>query len=219
MKKLTLPALALALASTAFPAGAADVSVAAVVGTTGLGAQLSVPMTDELHARVGLNGASYGDNRTVSGVNYEMDLKLKSVDALLDYYPGAGGFRVTAGVVFNGNELTGSAKPAGASYVFNGRAYPTASIGQVDANVDFRSTAPYLGIGWGAKMDKGWSFTSDLGVMFTGQADARLTSRNCTGPLCPQLASDIAVEQTRLREDLDGMKYFPVVRVGVSYRF
>jgi hypothetical protein len=221
MKKLIAPALGLAIASLAFSAQAADVAVAAVIGTTGFGAQVSLPLSDELHARFGINGASKSENRSVNGVSYDLDLKLKSFDALLDYYPSASNFRVSAGLVFNGNKFNGSARPGSASYVFNGRSYPTATVGQVDANVDFRGTAPYLGIGWGngSKTEKGWSFTSDFGVMFTGEPDATLTSRNCTGPLCVQLASDILVEQTKLRDDLNSFKYFPVLRVGVSYRF
>ncbi|HEY5798608.1 MAG TPA: hypothetical protein VIT92_00230 [Burkholderiaceae bacterium] len=219
MKKLLAAATA-GLALTA--AGAhADTTVAAVIGTTGLGLQVSAPFSEKWAVRLGANGMARSYDTTSNQVRYDLDLKIRSVDLLLDFHPMMNPFRVSAGVTYNGNTLTGVARPAGASYVFNGRSYPTASIGRVDADVEFRAGAPYLGIGWGtsARMSGSWSFVSDLGVQFTGQPTARVVSRDCTGPLCPTLAADLAVERAKLQDELDKLKAYPVVRVGVSYTF
>jgi hypothetical protein len=44
----------------------------------------------------------------------------------------------------------------------------------------------------------------------------------CNAPnatLCAQLATDAAAEQGELQDDADGYKYWPVLAIGVSYKF
>ncbi len=43
----------------------------------------------------------------------------------------------------------------------------------------------------------------------------------CTAPalVCTQIASDVAAENAKLADEVKDFKLYPVVRVGVSYRF
>jgi hypothetical protein len=214
-------ALLVALAS-ANAAHAADLAATVDLGTTGLGLHLTAPLAAQLNARVGLNYASYSYDGNTSDVDYDFKLKLATVDALLDYHPFASGFRVSGGVVYNGNKIEANAKPKNGSYTLNGRAYPSALVGTLDGNVDFRKAAPYLGIGWGnAVQATGWGFGMDLGVTFQGSPKTSLTNSGCTAPalVCAQLARDVAAENAKLADEVKDFKLYPVVRVGVSYRF
>ncbi len=217
--------LSLALAGAVISTGAfaSDMGVSAEIGTTGLGLHLTVPVQTGLNARIGLNGANYNYTGSANNVDYDLKLKLASVDALLDYYPGASPFRLTAGAIYNGSKFDSHARPkGGASYTFNGTTYAVATAGTIDGNVDFRKFSPYLGIGYGnAIKDAGWSFTSDAGVMFAGSPRSTLTSNGCSaGPvICTQLASDVAVENGKLQDKLDNLRFYPVLRVGLAYRF
>ncbi|HEY8609405.1 MAG TPA: hypothetical protein VIM12_20005 [Noviherbaspirillum sp.] len=201
----------------------AQTGLTASVGTPGVGLHLTVPLQEQFNARFGVNGLNYSHDIRTSNVEYDTKLKLRTVEALLDYHPLRGNFRISGGIVYNGTKLTGDGTPrAGGTYTFNGTSYPAATAGTLDARVDFRNFAPYLGIGFGnAAQDKGWGFSADLGVLFQGRPDTSVTSTGCTAPapLCAELASDLAAESRELRDDADEFRFYPVVRVGVSYKF
>jgi len=96
------------------------------------------------------------------------------------------------------------------------------------ARVEWPKLAPYLGIGWGhqAEQDKGFGFIADLGVSF-GSPRSELT---ISDPLRKKLdefarvtgsSADDEIERQRrdLADDVETVKVFPHLFVGVSYRF
>ncbi|MCL2644111.1 MAG: hypothetical protein FWD51_01460 [Betaproteobacteria bacterium] len=219
--------IAAALTCFSVPAVASDVSAASVgvsgmVGTTGAGVHVSVPVLPTLNARFGMNYFSYNMNGSTSDVDYKYKLKLNTVDALADWHPLENGFRVTAGVLWNGNKVDANAKANGAgNYEINGNTYVATDAGELVGRIKFREIAPYLGIGWGsAPKAKGWSFSGDLGVIFQGSPSVSMKNYNCTmGAECEDLARDLEVERKDLEKDVRDFRYYPVIRVGVGYRF
>lgn len=221
MKK-TLLALAVlgALSTSAF----ADAAVSLNVGTTGVGVHLTKAYSDKLNFRFGLNGFSHSDTETTEDATYDVEANLRTFDALVDYHPGGSGFRLTGGLIYNGNEIDATATPTDSgTYVFNGTTYSTASAGNVTGSMDFKKIAPYVGIGFGNAVakNKGWGFVADLGVMFQGSPNVTLTSNNCTADpaICDQLAADLESESAELRDEVKEYKFYPVARIGVSYKF
>jgi hypothetical protein len=201
---------------------AREVAATVDLGTTGLGLHLTTPLAAKLNGRIGLNIANTSYEGSTSDMDYDFKLKLKTVDALLDYHPFDSSFRLTGGVVYNGNKIDARAKPSGGTYTINNVPYNAATVGDLSSKIDFRKAAPYLGIGWGnAVKQAGWSFGTDLGVMFQGTPKTQLASTNCTALpiLCSRLASDVAAENVKLGEEVKDFKLYPVIRVGVSYRF
>ncbi|NEX59510.1 hypothetical protein G3574_00320 [Noviherbaspirillum sp. 17J57-3] len=197
------------------------------MGTTGLGVDLSVPLQPNLNARFGANFLNYSYSGTANQVDYDFKLKLRTIDALLDWFPGAGSFHVSGGLYYNDNKVDATAKPgAGSRYTFNGQTYSASDVGSASGTIDFRKVAPYLGIGWGNALakDKGWGFASDLGVLFQGSPTARLSA--VCGPTalsvpggCAQLQSNVAAEQASLNDKMNQLKYYPVARIALTYRF
>jgi hypothetical protein len=210
----------------AFGISNAHAEVFGEIGTTGAGLHVAVPLASDFGVRLGMGqqlGYSYkGGTRDL---DFDFRLKGKTYDALLDWYPSKDGtFRVTAGVAYNGNSIAGSARANSAgSYAIQGNTYNAASAGSIDSRIDFKKMAPYLGIGWGRSVekDKGWSFSSDIGVMFQGSPRTSLTSSGCTAgaAVCNQLASDIGRENAALSQEANKLKLYPVLRIGVSYKF
>ncbi len=160
-----------------------------------------------------------------SNGNYNVDLKLQNVSALLDWYPFGGAFRTTLGLVANGNKATLAAASVNGTYTFNGVTYTASDVGSYSGEMKFNSTAPYLGIGWGNPVAKAktWGFVSDIGVLFQGSPQITATS-TCGAaiagtPTCTQLQNDVASGAAKLESDLKNYKYYPVVSIGVSYHF
>lgn len=203
----------------------ADVGVVGEVGTTGIGGHAVIPLRPNLNARMGLGYLTYSYNGSTRDMKYDLSLKTNTYDALLDWYPKENSsFRVTAGLAYNGNKIDVQARSnAAGSYTINGNTYNAASVGKVTGKIDFNKVAPYLGVGWSSRaaVEKGWSFSSDVGVLFQGSPRSTLKSSGCTAPaqVCSQFASDVARENARLTDEVGRFKVYPVLRVGVSYKF
>jgi hypothetical protein len=201
---------------------AKDLGASVTGGTTGLGLHITVPVHNQVNARFGVNYFSFSFDGNTDDVQYDLTLKLNTFDALVDWFPLEGAFRLTGGLVYNANTITAHAKSTGGQYTFNGNTYSNADIGNVDAKIDFNKIAPYIGFGFGnAVAQPGrWSFSSDFGLLFQGSASASLKNSRCNlGATCTTLANDLASENKKLNDDLKGFQYYPVIRIGASYRF
>lgn len=217
---------ALALAALLLSAGAsAQVGVTADLGTTGAGVHLVVPMETYLNGRFGVNAFEHDFDHTTHGLAYNVKGKLQTVDVLFDWYLHEGGpFHVTGGLVYNGNRFDASAKANGAGqYTLNGNTYAASAVGTLNGRVDYRKAAPYIGIGWGNALSASgkWQFNGDLGAFYQGNANVKLADSGCTAgtAVCTAVATDVAAERQRLRDDVSSFKFYPVLRASVSYHF
>ena len=217
----TVLAAALLVAGTAN----AEVGATADLGTTGAGFHLVVPLTTSLNGRFGANYFRHNFSRTTDNVDYELKGKLQTFDALLDWYPQEGGsFRLTGGVIYNGNKFDARGKPTGTgTFTLNGNIYSATDVGILDGRIDFRKAAPYLGIGWGNALAQSsrWHVNTDLGVFYQGSPNVELANVGCTASavVCSRIAQDVAAERGRLRDDSESFKVYPVLRVSIGYRF
>ena len=165
---------------------------------------------------------SYKTTLEESDVSYDTNLKLSNLRAFLDWSP-LGPFRITAGIVGNGNKADVIGIPTGGTFTINGVPYSAEAVGTLSGSVEpGRSAAPYLGIGYGNVAGAGVNFYFDLGVVFQGAPTASLTA-SC-GPAvppaqCAQIRSDLAAEQQQLQEELDKYKVYPVLSVGLTVGF
>lgn len=202
-----------------------DVGVAGAVGTTGIGFHTTIPLRPNLNARLGMGYLGYTYSGRTRDMDYDLKLTANTYDALLDWYPSKdSAFRLTTGLSYNGNKIDVHARPnASGAYTIQGRSYDAASVGKVNGNVDFNKIAPYLGIGWGrpSTKEKGWSFSTDVGVMLQGAPKTSLSSSGCTASesVCREFSNDVARENAALRDEVNKFKVYPVLRVGISYKF
>ncbi len=216
-KKIALFALA-ALPLQAF-AEDAHFRLDGHLSTLGGGLEVGVPLTEKYDVRLGFNQFKFSTNQNSGGLAYKGDLKLSSVGALVDWRPWSGVAHLTAGLVFNGNKFALSATTnPGSSYTFNGATYTSAGGDTLASSVEFNKTVPYLGIGWsGNPKHKGFSFSSDLGIMFQGSPKASVTATGAWGGAnIAQMTTDA---QNQLNTDLKNFKFYPVLSLGMAYAF
>lgn len=210
MRKLIPVAGALALFATAGQAAATDVALGIKGGTQGAGLELTKGISQNLNLRFDVNGYSFDADEQYEGNDYQLDLDLRMYGAHVDWHPFGGGFRMSAGIYSNGSELAGFTE---GSVTIDGNTQST----RLDATVDFDSTAPYLGIGWGnaVSQDQRFGFNVNLGVVYTGSPEVTLTETG--GNFFTD--QELREEEQRLQDEIDDFEYYPVVNVGVSYRF
>jgi len=196
----------------------ASVDIDVHASTLGFGLGFAIPVTENVSGRLSLNKYNYAFQTTSDQIKFDSTLKLESVAALADWHLLSGYTHLTAGLVYNSNSFDMNATPTGGSYTINGQTYTTSQVGTLNANVTFNKIAPYLGFGWSGRASKtGFSFKSDIGVMFQGSPKASLTASGAAAG--SQLAADVAAEQAKLDSDMESYKLYPVISVGVGYAF
>lgn len=218
MKRLALLGM-LALSTLPGAAFASDFGLDAHVSTLGLGAEFNYTINSYFTARVDFNRYNYSYTGTKEQVQYDFDLHLKSYSAMLDWHPFAGTFRVSAGYFSNKNDIAALATPQG-SYTINGTSYTAAQVGVLSGAITFNASVPYLGIGWSTlgTESTGLGVEFDIGALFQGSPKVQLSATGAAASNA-QFQSDLAAEQTKLQGDLNSFKTYPVVSLGLAYRF
>lgn len=207
----------IALVATSFSVGATPVGISVGVGTLGPGASVTYSADPKLNVRLGVNRFDQDFDLEVDKIDYDGEVQLKTVTAMLDWHPWASGFRMSAGLVGNSNQITGTARPSNGSIEFNGKTIDLSEAGIVYAEMDFKPIVPYFGFGWGnAAKGGGLSFSSDLGVMFQGTAKVDINVQNLEAVGLDQ--SDVNAEIKSFKDEVDSYGgLYPVVSIGIAY--
>ncbi len=140
-----------------------------------------------------------------AGSTLTVELDWNSVQLTGDWYPGAGGFRLSGGVVFNNSKIT----LAGTGTVNN---VPNQTV---NAEIKMsESPAPYVGIGYSTrpKEAKGFGFNYDLGAMFQNPKSTLTATGGATQP-------DIDAQNAKVQDAINNLKVMPVFNFGISYSF
>ncbi len=116
-----------------------------------------------------------------------------------------------------------NARPnANGSYTINGRSYAAASVGQMKGEIDsanrrltwasagaMRSRPPAGASAWI------WAWPSRARPRPAWQYRLHFARPPCA----PKIANDVAAENAKLADEVKDLKIYPVIRVGLSYRF
>ena len=238
--KLYLCAATLILcAGTAFTATAADTTnnlaelpsrpdyhewtVGAEAGSTGIGGFGSWRFYDHLGVRAGFDYfESSQRNPTIQAISYTTTLRLMSEPLTLDIYPWKKhSFHISAGWLFNQNELTGTASDYG-TITIGGQQFPVPSVGTLNLKIQSQEVNPYLGIGGNfLYFDHGhhWALGGELGVAYTGDAKVSLTRSGPSGPLSGAIDAAVSREQNKAQDWANQLKWMPMVKLMVTYSF
>ncbi|WP_136066274.1 hypothetical protein [Modicisalibacter radicis] len=211
--------VAAALAAVSAPAAAGQWSLGAGVGTTGYEGSVSYRFHDNVALTGSYSGFAYDDiDYDSDDVDYRGDFDLDVYGLSVDYFPFAGRFYLSAGVVRPDIAMQVVGRPkAGGSYEFNGQTYTAAEVGTLQGNVSLGdSVQPYLGLGWRGSHQPGLGVFGRLGVFLT---DAEVDLRATGAASDPRLASDVQQEEDDLQDDVDEFGVYPVAMVGLEYTF
>lgn len=209
-------------------------------GTGGLVLDYSYGLGSAVDLRVGYAFGSFSGTVEEDDIDYDGDVEFGALQAMLDYRPFGGGFRVSAGAYSSAPEIDLVTRGDNEQYQIGNSEYT--ATGRLDGEVDLGSFAPYVGIGWGGTTaGTGWGLSFDAGVMF---ADAPAVSLAAQGRACnstlvscdpdgftgfdvndpddPRAATfrnELEQERANLEEEIEDLRYWPVVSLGLHYRF
>lgn len=216
-------------------------AIAPEVSTLGLGGNVVRRITPNFNARVGINAFKLGIDVKETEFDYEGDLNLFNVSTLIDIHPSkSSGFRISGGLVFNDNNIQGSADVTDqvieelGEVEIDGITIDAADLNlggliTFDNDIDLsKSVAPYLGIGGGNAVGegKGLGFWWNLGVVFSSSPKVEINSNISDAVPAPireevEAAADrlLEDEEQDLEDELDFLKVLPVLSLGLSWQF
>ncbi len=187
------------------------------IGTPGFGVSLSRSFGEKINLHAGFAWFSTeieGGDKEKDDYIYTAKPKLMSANLLADYFPFGGSLRLRGGLFFNLNAFDTHMTPS-KTYTVGNDQYTPELLGSMDAEIKYPVVAPYIGLGLGNPFsgESGLSITFDVGTFYQGTPDVDLTA---TGLLAPSAAED---QEKQLEDNLDWFQWFPVVSIGLNYKF
>jgi hypothetical protein len=185
-------------------------------GTTGFEVGVAQPLSSRFAARLEANSLHVTRSFTTSDVDYDAKVKANNAGVYLDWFLGSS-FRLTGGALVGNRNVHGTARSTGNTIELNGVTYVLTAGDSLDFDAKFPNVTPYVGIGWGHQEDSaGLHFYADAGVAI-GRPRVTLTpSPSLAAKVNP---NDLASEQTSAQDKADGLRFYPVLKLGIRYTF
>ncbi len=224
-------------------------TISAEGGTTGLGGSASWRFSDNFGFRGGVNYFSYDTKNfsyttgipsggtasdSIENQDFNVKLRLLSEPLALDFYPSEkSSFHFSFGVLINQNRFNATVKDSGifdSTYIFNDVPFFQSSVGDINLEVKQQVLSPYLSVGTAFYFTKSkrWALSGELGVAYTGSPRVSLSTPNSIvdaneAILVPggftTYGESLRAEEAKIQKDAEKYKFYPIVKIGVSYSF
>ena len=198
-------------------------------GTLGLGVDFVLNLNKTLSGRLSFNGYSQFKNITLHDdkLNTEQKLNiegaLKNSSLLLDIHPWQNAFYFSYGAYYSKNKINVNYKPVSGVIDLGEHKYPSMQVGNVDTVINLkRNLNPYFGVGLSSidSSDK-WHFILDVGAIYINKPIASIHAKAAKGfeAMQPILDNESKIEEKKLNNSIKKFKIYPVVSVGVGFKF
>jgi hypothetical protein len=193
------------------------------LGASTLGGGVGIGFHDpgaKLGIRISANLLHFGFNVKDDDARTKVQGNLQNESILIDVYPWAVPFHLTAGVVFNQNSasVTSSPQLTGSLLGFISHAHYHGVIGDVRGPISFNPVDPYLGIGYCYDAGAHWQFSADIGAMYEGNGRIAL-SPNGLLATDPAMRASAEASARKADNDINKLSFYPIIGFAVAYRF
>lgn len=182
------------------------------------------------------------NNISVSGFNVNGKLNFATAGVSLDVFPWPNhGFRISPGALFyNQNSVSATiVATGGTSFTLNNSTYYSSTSSPVTGtgglSLHANNPAPTVTLGWGNLISRTgghWSVPFEIGAAMIGRpvpsmaltggqvcdnAQGTLNCQNVVG--YAQLNSNLQAQLVKYQNDLQPLRFYPILSVGVGYSF
>jgi hypothetical protein len=202
----------------AFPQTVAsqELGIGARIGTLGFGAEAAVSFNENIAARGGLGSFIIDFDAEYADIEYTVTPPSLTGTLGVDIYPTGGSFRIMGGLMFRSADIRLESEKLEPGEVIEIGDVEFDQGGWVSGELDTKSTAPFLGIGFGRHTAGGFGVTFDLGVAFVGEPDVILTPQGALAS-APNINQEIDTEIAEFEEDIgDILQYWPILSFGLK---
>lgn len=166
------------------------------VGTLGASVKGGYRWSENMGVTGIVSGFTYSRNTTYSGVPATAKTQLFGTGILFDYYPIGGDFRISGGLRYSADKVTGTVTDSGTTVGFTAQA---------------NSLQPYVGLGYSLPIKSNIALDLDVGAYYTGKTnvtpDRTFNNANISNAL------------TKAQSDMNNTSFYPVAQLGVRFEF
>lgn len=218
---------------TFFQTAVNPASVSAEVGTLGYGANIGWSLNDKVELQAGWAGGDVSDikdNFDVNDIEYDItDSDFSNPYLGVQIRPAANWFTMGAGIIVPDNDIDVEARGEDDIFEIDDVSYDANQLGTLAGTVEHRNDlAPYLTVGFRPNISDRWGVFGEIGAAYMGKTDATVRA---VGDGAERVEyEDGEVTRTRSREEVaqiaereleddDLLEWFPIVKLGATYRF
>ncbi|WP_367110046.1 hypothetical protein [uncultured Psychrobacter sp.] len=213
-------------------------AVSAEIGTLGYGANVAWSINETTELQAGWAGGDVSDlkdNFDVDDIEYDIDdADFSNPYIGVQLRPAANWFTVGAGIIVPDNDFDVTAKADGNVFEIDDISYTAADVGNLSGTLEHRNKlAPYLTVGFRPNISNNWGVFGEIGAAYMGRTDATVNAvgddNDFVGYIdgttdVDRANSDVTRQEVAQRaeqelEDKDWLEWFPIVKVGATYRF
>jgi len=219
LRSISLAVLALALSAGAAAAYDSSFAVGVHGGTTGVGISAKYQVNDYFVLRGDYDHLDYSRDFNSDDVDYDGQLNFKPFTVAVDVHPFQNSFFVSAGYNTGDRKVKLTARPTGDTEI-GGDTYTPEEIGTLTANADLGSGAPFVGLGFDNTFTASGSLSFRVlaGAIIGKNPELHLSSDG-TYASNPLYEESLRREEADLQDDLDKVKTYPVLQLGLNWRF
>ncbi|WP_298881315.1 hypothetical protein [uncultured Polaribacter sp.] len=189
------------------------------IGSPGLGLEYARKLSPKLNAKLVWHSFKLEDFEKEDleikedKIDLLANLELSIIDLGIEFLPFKNSsFKLTAGLGFISKLNTNATITYTENVKFGDVVITKEDVGEVNADVSWSGTAPYLGIGFGRAIPKRrLGFGIEIGSYFTSSPDATLTATKLLAPTSNQ--------EENLKEAISSFKFIPRLQFRLAYKF
>lgn len=189
-------------------------------GTTGGGIQVEASFGPIFVLRGGAESLGYDFDASHDDVDYSGRFDFDTVSGFIDLHPLANAFTLSGGVYVGPRSIGLEATPT-APVTVGGQTFTPSQVGTLSGEIKLKTVAPYLGLGFDNTFSGAgrWGFRATAGVAWSEKPEVTLDSSGGSLSNDPVFRERLAQEAESIQADAENYGLFPVVQVGLNYRF
>ncbi|HWQ87940.1 hypothetical protein [Brevundimonas sp.] len=213
-------ALFLSAGSALAQSSGPGVAVGATAGTAGLGLEVQVKVGPIFTLRGSIDRLTHSADESYDGVDYNADLAFDTVGGFLDLHPLANGLLISGGAYVGDRDIGLAATPTGPVEI-GGQTFTPSQVGTLNGAIKLRDVAPFVGVGWDDTFYRRgrWGFRAIAGVAWSDKPEVSLTSTGGSLSNDAAFQARLRDESQQITDETEGYGLFPIVQLGLNYKF
>lgn len=219
MTRLIISTLA-TLVLSAGTASAQSIAVGASLGTTGAGIEAQLKLGPIFVLRASVDRLDHNIDETYDGIDYAGAFAFDTLGGFVDLHPFGNAFLVSGGAYLGDRDISLGATPS-MPVEIGGTIYSPSQVGTLSGTIKLQDLAPFVGVGWDDTFTRrsAWGFRALAGLAFSDTPEVALDSTGGSLSNSATLQDRLDDEAREIQGEVEGYGIFPVVQVGLNYRF
>lgn len=197
------------------------------IGTLGVGLEVGYDFNPYFTLRGRANWIGVDFDKDRQDINYQAKAENVNGGLLLDYRPWAGSFHLSAGLLVSNLNARAEGSTHDQRFTLGGNTFVANGTVDVRGKYTWNKVQPYVGLGWSTppSSESSWYVSADIGIAFLGSGKLKTSSSGKITDVEGNPVNNTIVDESMRQEAADvlevcdHLRVYPVVQIGVGYRF